>query len=50
MSLMFLYVSAANMDKIFTIDGNANGAPCVFPFSYKGHEYNECTVTSRFNF
>ncbi|KAM9441427.1 macrophage mannose receptor 1-like [Clarias gariepinus] len=28
--------------EIFTIDGNALGAPCEFPFKYGGHWYAEC--------
>ncbi|XP_062381919.1 uncharacterized protein LOC134069825 [Sardina pilchardus] len=26
-----------------TVNGNANGAVCVFPFKYKGISYSECT-------
>merc|ERR1719253_1558702 len=28
-----------------TCGGNADGAPCMFPFTYKGVQYNECTST-----
>ncbi|KAM9496764.1 macrophage mannose receptor 1-like [Clarias gariepinus] len=28
--------------EIFTIGGNALGAPCEFPFKYEGHWYTEC--------
>ncbi|KAL8165112.1 UNVERIFIED_CONTAM: hypothetical protein K2H54_029358, partial [Gekko kuhli] len=28
----------------FTIEGNSNGAPCVFPFKYKNEWYVECTT------
>ncbi|XP_073448050.1 uncharacterized protein [Aquarana catesbeiana] len=28
---------------VFTIGGNANGLPCVFPFTYKSQSYSDCT-------
>ena len=32
-----------------TTDGNANGAPCVFPFFYRGVKYWECTTINNEN-
>ncbi|XP_077307887.1 epididymal sperm-binding protein 1-like isoform X1 [Lithobates pipiens] len=29
---------------IYTEDGTANGAPCVFPFMYKSNWYSDCTA------
>ncbi|XP_077159613.1 macrophage mannose receptor 1-like [Paroedura picta] len=33
----------------FTIEGNSNGAPCVFPFKYKNELYVECTTVNSEN-
>ncbi|XP_078259962.1 lymphocyte antigen 75 isoform X1 [Rhinoraja longicauda] len=30
--------------EVYTIDGNAYGKPCVFPFKYRGNWYYECTT------
>ena len=27
-----------------TFGGNANGGCCIFPFKYKGNEYNDCIM------
>ncbi|CAM4520552.1 unnamed protein product, partial [Lepidochelys olivacea] len=32
---------------IFTLLGNANGAPCVFPFKFNSEWYSECTDAGR---
>ncbi|KAH0627502.1 hypothetical protein JD844_003273 [Phrynosoma platyrhinos] len=34
-------------EDIFTLKGNDNGAPCVFPFLYGGNWYAECTNVAR---
>ncbi|NXD11888.1 MRC1 protein, partial [Nothocercus nigrocapillus] len=34
-------------EDLFTLLGNANGAPCVFPFKLGGRWYGECTDASR---
>uniref|UniRef100_A0A087X717 Matrix metalloproteinase-9 n=2 Tax=Poecilia formosa TaxID=48698 RepID=A0A087X717_POEFO len=32
---------------LFTFDGNADGAPCVFPFTFLGDKYDSCTTEGR---
>ncbi|XP_051465466.1 macrophage mannose receptor 1-like isoform X2 [Apus apus] len=41
--------SPVQQKAIFTLQGNANGQLCVFPFKYEGKEYNECTDAGRPN-
>ncbi|KAM8838454.1 macrophage mannose receptor 1-like isoform 2-T2 [Synchiropus picturatus] len=35
--------------ELFTIGGNANGRPCMFPFFYKDKWYSDCTKTDDIN-
>uniref|UniRef100_A0A671R261 72 kDa type IV collagenase n=1 Tax=Sinocyclocheilus anshuiensis TaxID=1608454 RepID=A0A671R261_9TELE len=32
---------------LFTLDGNAGGAPCKFPFTFQGEKYDSCTTSGR---
>lgn len=32
---------------LFTLGGNAEGAPCKFPFNFQGEKYDGCTTEGR---
>ena len=39
-------MSSAAVGAVWTVRGNSDGAPCVFPFTYQGIDYNKCIDTN----
>lgn len=42
----FVYVNVC-LTVLFTLAGNAEGAPCKFPFTFQGEQYDGCTTSGR---
>uniref|UniRef100_A0A3B3WD82 Fibronectin type-II domain-containing protein n=1 Tax=Poecilia mexicana TaxID=48701 RepID=A0A3B3WD82_9TELE len=40
-------LSTVILTVLFTFDGNANGARCVYPFIFHGRMYKSCTTDGR---